>query len=141
MNRWTKLKLKLTLSYLRFMAKASYFFKAKRALMAESRANKICVQLEINAILVKQFEDASRKQKKSFHWGDIGWQVENAATACEVILRSPESEDLDQYFGRVLPAISELVSSYRQSNLDESGYALGTVREIERALIEKSQHL
>ena len=109
--------------------------------MAESRANKICVQLEMNAILVKQFEDASRKQKKSFHWGDIGWQVENAATACEVILRSPESEDLDQYFCRVLPAISELASSYRQSSKDESGYALGTVREIERALIEKSQHL
>jgi hypothetical protein len=48
------------------------------------------------------------------------------------------TEDLEKYFARVLPAISELASSYRNSEIDESGYALGTIREVERELIEKS---
>ena len=141
MNSWTKLKFHVTLKYLSFMVGVFYIFMPKRALIAKSRASKIRIQLEMDAVLIKQFQDASRKQKKSYHWGDIGWQVENAASACELILRSPDSEDVAQYFARVLAAIADLASSYRLSNIDESGYALGTVREIERALTEKSRHL
>ncbi|MBB5187553.1 hypothetical protein HNQ57_001822 [Zhongshania antarctica] len=92
----------------------------------------------MNTVLMKQFKDARGKQKKSFHWGNIGWQVENAAAECEIILSSPDSEELAHYFARVLPAISALANSYRLSQIDESGYALATVREIERALIETS---
>ncbi len=131
-NNWTKLKLKVRLCYLHFMPNSTP--------ITESRAAKIRIQLEMDAALIKQFQDANRKQKKSFHWGNIGWQIENAASECELILRSSDAEDLDQYMARVLPAITDLASSYRLSNIDESGYALGTVRELEQVLIEKSHH-
>jgi len=137
-DTWTRLKLQISLQYLRLMAKAYSIFTPKRAPIAEYRARKLRIQLEMNTVLIKQFKDAKRKQKKSYHWGNIGWQVENAAAQCEVILRSSNSENLAQYFERVLPAISELASSYRYDQADESGYALATVREIEQALIEES---
>lgn len=141
MNTWARLRLQIALEYQQLVARLYGVFTSKRAPITKYRARKIRVQLEMNAVLIKQFQDAKRKQKKSYHWGEIGWQVENAAAECEIILRSSDSEDVAHYFARVLPAISALANHYRLSQLDESGYALATVREIERALLQNSDKI
>lgn len=139
-KRWIKLKKQFSLGYLAILVRAYCLFSPKSVSIINSRAKKIRTQLIINAILDNHFQDAKRKKNKSYHWGNIGWDVANATTECEIILRWPDSEDTEQYFARVLPAISNLAKSYRHNTIDESGYALGTVREIESALILQAQH-
>jgi hypothetical protein len=140
MSFWTRVNRKLSLFVLRIITYTVAIFRPKNVPIGQSLASKICIQMEIDAVLSKQFQDAASKQKKAFHWGDIGWQVENAAKQCAQILIWPNAENKEQYFSRVIPAISDLASSYRHSKLDESGYALGTVREIEKVLFQLSSH-
>ncbi|MEO9655593.1 hypothetical protein [Marinomonas sp.] len=100
-----------------------------------SLTSRTILQKEVAEILNKQFKDAKIKQRNSHNWGSIGSKVERAALQCEGIITLRCEESLSEYFERVLPALRSLAESYRMDTSDEDGYALGTVREVENALI------
>ncbi|MGR0277728.1 hypothetical protein ACUM5Y_01625 [Marinomonas dokdonensis] len=115
--------------------------KYKKAEMDASLTPRSILQQEITEILSKQFNDAKIKQKNSHHWGNIGSKVEQAALKCEGIITLKYKESLPDYFDRVLPELGVLAESYRRYTSDEDGYALGTVREVENALISCSKSI
>ncbi len=100
---------------------------------------KIAIQQKIEILLNQQFEDAKRKKKLTYQWGNVGWQIESATEQSALITQWHDEEDSVEYFKRVLIEMVGLVEHYRIDENDESGYALGTVREIQNALIEMAK--
>lgn len=135
-----------------------YIFKLKRALFSgawhdrresdETLSNPLAMsdvisrdvlQARITALLSRQFQDAKNKQQNTSHWGNIGWQVETAAQQCKSIISMQDDEELLGYFERVLPNMANLAARYRVDKMDEEGYGLGTVREVENYLIQQAK--
>ncbi len=134
MKFWSRFKRQYALNYLIFRNGLCVMFGLKRTHLKNPFLLKISIQEEVNALLDGQFKDAKLK-KMSPQWKDVGWQVENAAKQSALIMQWCDEEDLEEYFNRVLLEIANLAEFYRKNESEESGYALGTVREIENFFI------
>lgn len=93
---------------------------------------------DINQLIAQQFDDAKHKKDNSHIWGGNGVLVERAAMQCSGVLAWQHNETIPLYFARVLPRIASLAEEYRRNPCDPDGFGLGTVREVENALIKKS---
>ncbi|CAA0089091.1 Uncharacterised protein [Zhongshania aliphaticivorans] len=141
MDVLTKLKYKIRVGILDLLVQFLALFKLKLGESSSSLLLKMRFQLEIDASLEKQFQDAARKKNASHHWGKIGWSVETAAVQTAEIAAWRDSENAASYYDRVLPAMAGLAERYRHDRRDDSGYALGTVREVERVLIAQAAQI
>jgi|TARA_R110001583_G_scaffold458_2_gene4286 hypothetical protein len=139
MNVWINIKRQCTLYYLNLRERLNVMFRLKESHNKHPILLKIAIQQKIEILLNQQFEDAKRKKKLTYQWGNVGWQIESATEQSALITQWHDEEDSVEYFKRVLIEMVGLVEHYRIDENDESGYALGTVREIQNALIEMAK--
>lgn len=91
---------------------------------------------QIVALLERQYADAATKDREAWQWGNTGAVIRRAVRECErIVLPPPDPEGATDYFQRTLPALADLADQYRNNADDAEGYGLGTVREIEVAIL------
>lgn len=92
-------------------------------------------------LLRSQYADADAKDREAWQWGNTGSVIRRAVRECErIVLPPPRTEEgRPEYFARVLPALADLADRYRNDADDAEGYGLGTVREIEVAIMKMAK--
>ena len=119
-----------------------YLYQKLTALLPQKTSAQLTrksIERQLKVLIQQQYADAAKKREAVWHWGNNGNLVHYATERCENILAWQANENLNDYFTRVLPAMSALAESYRRDSSDHDGYALGTVRELEEAIKIKAR--
>lgn len=91
---------------------------------------------QIVALHERQYANAAAKDREAWQWGNTGTVIREAVRECgRIVLPAPDPEGATEYFQRTLPALADLADQYRNDADDAEGYGLGTVREIEVAIL------
>lgn len=112
-------------------------FRRWRLRLAGNRGrHRVPIELELDAILGRQRQEASQMLRDAWYWGlngsSVAVAVEHAAVAIGTVARS---HDLVQYLEDVHAALATAHEEFRQSDPDEDGFGSATFHEIRTAVV------